>query len=254
MHDVLNLYKPVGITPLECIKRFQKQHPEYANIPLGYAGRLDPMADGVLLILAGDANKKRKSYEALRKNYTFELMFGIATDTYDRLGIITKIKLPVDKTIIEKQLPKVLDETKHMTEQSYPPYSSRTVNGKPLYYWARKKQLDEIQIPSHSVTIHECTLEKLEETSIDLLTERVMEIKKVAGDFRQSAILSQWDTFFSKHKTPLLTATISLSCSSGTYIRSLCDEIGEKLGYLGIATRITRTAVGDYALIDSQRV
>ena len=60
---VLNLYKPQGVTPLELIDRFRQKHPEYKDEKLGYAGRLDPMAEGILLVLVGDENKKRKTYE-----------------------------------------------------------------------------------------------------------------------------------------------------------------------------------------------
>ena len=59
------LNKAIGETPLELILKFKRKNPEYENEKIAYAGRLDPMADGLLLLLLGEENKKRKSYEDL---------------------------------------------------------------------------------------------------------------------------------------------------------------------------------------------
>ena len=64
---VLSIYKPLGKTPLEIIKEVKKQYPEYADESIGYAGRLDPMAEGILLLLISEENLKRKKYEKLPK-------------------------------------------------------------------------------------------------------------------------------------------------------------------------------------------
>ena len=63
MQKVLLLKKKVGETPLEIISEFKKNNLEYQNQKLGYAGRLDPMAEGLLLVLIGEECKKRKEYE-----------------------------------------------------------------------------------------------------------------------------------------------------------------------------------------------
>jgi len=86
MQKVLNLYKQTGVTPLQTIKQLQKRYPEYQDSKLGYAGRLDPMAEGVLLVLVDEENKKRRTYESLEKEYEFYMLFGVKTDTYDILG------------------------------------------------------------------------------------------------------------------------------------------------------------------------
>ena len=58
MKKILKLYKKEGETPLEAIERFRRKNPEYRNEKMTYAGRLDPMAEGVLLVLAGNECKK----------------------------------------------------------------------------------------------------------------------------------------------------------------------------------------------------
>ena len=89
MESVLNLYKERGETPLERIERFRKTHPEYRKLPMSYAGRLDPMAEGVLLVLVGEENRNRETHLSLTKKYEFDVLFGFATDTYDVLGVLT---------------------------------------------------------------------------------------------------------------------------------------------------------------------
>ena len=57
----IKLYKEKGETPLERLDRFREENPEYGEVKLSYAGRLDPMAEGVMLILIGDENKEREN-------------------------------------------------------------------------------------------------------------------------------------------------------------------------------------------------
>jgi tRNA pseudouridine55 synthase len=116
MENVLRLYKNPGETPLECLERFRVANPEYTNEKMTYAGRLDPMAEGVLIVLAGEECKKKDEYLGLDKEYIFEVLFGIQSDTYDILGI-PKIAEKKDfdiKSFVGKRI------------QEYPAYSSRT--------------------------------------------------------------------------------------------------------------------------------
>lgn len=88
MKNVLLLEKRVGETPLECLNRFRAAHPEYAEVPMTYAGRLDPMANGLLLVLAGDLVHRKDDFLGLDKEYRATVVFGVSTDTYDGLGKI----------------------------------------------------------------------------------------------------------------------------------------------------------------------
>ena len=84
--QVLNLYKQLGETPRERLERLRVQKPHYEHEVLSYAGRLDPMAEGVMLCLVGSANKRREAYLELSKEYVLDILFGFSTDTYDVLG------------------------------------------------------------------------------------------------------------------------------------------------------------------------
>src|SRR6266516_7262353 len=88
MDDLIIVNKPVGMTPLQAINEIKKHMPIVKNEKITYAGRLDPLAHGVLLLLIGEAVKKREEYLALPKTYEFEALLGIETDTYDILGYV----------------------------------------------------------------------------------------------------------------------------------------------------------------------
>ncbi len=252
MEKVLCLYKPVGPSPLQVIHAFRQKNPEYRNVPLGYAGRLDPMAKGILLVLVGDENKKRKIYEDLPKEYSFRAVFGIATDTYDVMGRIihTNQTLPIN---VKEKIQEVLPSFFGIYMQEYPPYSSRTVQGKPLYYWARENKLTEIVIPKKQVEIFSLKLESVSEITCTQLVEKAKKaIVSASGDFRQKEILNDWDLFLEKNNNNSFPiAQLSLHCSSGTYVRQIIYELALHLRTHAIALEITRTKVKDFSLEDA---
>ena len=89
---VIIVNKRAGLTPLECINEIKKTKPEWAHLPLTYAGRLDPLATGVLVVLIGDECHKKDEYLNLPKEYLVTILFGFATDTYDLMGLVTETK------------------------------------------------------------------------------------------------------------------------------------------------------------------
>lgn len=257
MQHLIALYKPVGLTPLEVINRFRLVNPEFAHEKIGYAGRLDPMAHGMLLLMIGEKTKQKDTYLSLTKTYEFEIVFGLQTDTYDLLGYLkkTNIKQPSqDVNIFVNSFVKA-----HVGKQlqSYPPYSSRTVNGKPLFWYAKNNKLSEITIPQHEIEIFdfvflsagEITLQKLQKQTLTAITS-------VTGDFRQNEIIKRWEELFMKNKlnTKLPTATFRVFCSSGTYVRELAQQMGEELGCGAIAVDILRTAIGTFSIDDAIRL
>ncbi|MBI5452916.1 hypothetical protein HY945_05645 [Candidatus Gottesmanbacteria bacterium] len=295
MKQLLNIYKPQGSTPLEAIKLVRKKFPELKNEKIGYAGRLDPLAHGVLLLMIGEEITKQKDkFLNLPKEYEFEVVFGISTDTYDALGILqnksviarSESRLNREKTTkqsqLNKRLPRSFSVARNDVEkfissklgkqtQIYPPFSSKTVNGKPLFWWAKNNKLAEIKIPEREIEIYDFKLLEIKQISAIKLKEKIMkQIELVDGDFRQEKIKTKWEEFFTNYchaelnsasinkKNPkqvlddaFTTARFSISCSSGTYIRSLTNELGGKLGIGAITLDINRTKVGDNLLQNS---
>ncbi|HEX9805051.1 MAG TPA: hypothetical protein VGA67_05190, partial [Candidatus Dojkabacteria bacterium] len=132
MQKILQIDKRVGETPLEAIEKFRENHPEYEDVKMAYAGRLDPMASGLLLVLIGEECRKRDQYQNLDKVYEFEIILGIETDSLDILGLITKNSLQYRKSEILPQLERIVAKFPKKFKQKYPLYSSKTINGKPL--------------------------------------------------------------------------------------------------------------------------
>lgn len=245
---VLNLYKRLGETPRERLERLRGQRREYQHEILSYAGRLDPMAEGVLLCLVGAANKRREAYLDLDKEYVLDILFGFSTDTYDVLGRV--METGDAATLTKQQIEKGLNEFRGKIEQEYPPYSSKTVEGRSLFEWARNNALGALVLPSRAVTVREISIESLYKvTEAQLLAYIESSVDKVQGDFRQEEILRTWQRHLTKDGKRLFkAATVKIACTSGTYARSIAHGLGQDLGVPALALHILRTKVGEYSV------
>ena len=214
-----------------------------------YAGRLDPMANGVLLILAGDETKNKEKYLALSKEYEFKILFGFATDTYDILGKITsKIDyFPNNKSALEKEIKKNIKYFRGKFVQNYPVFSSKTVKGKPLFWYAREGKSVEPQ--SREVFVKSLALKKISTINgAKLLQDINKRINKVDGDFRQEEILKIWQkNLASRRSKKFFIAELKIKCSTGTYVRGIAHSLGEKMGIPVLAFTIKRTKIGKWS-------
>jgi len=245
---ILNLYKKLGETPKEALEKLRHVQPELEKSRLTYAGRLDPMAEGVLLVLEGDYTEEDKdNILNLKKQYYFEVLFGFKSDTFDILGLADK----TDNSLADQaKLIPVLSEIKNLTEMPYPPFSSKTLGGVPLFILARKGNLDKSMLPKRRINIF--SLQKVAESQIsspDLLKLILERISLVKGDFRQKEIEKRWQTLLSgQEKENFLVCGFRAEVSTGTYIRGLVDLLGDKLKIGALCLKIVREKVGDYGL------
>lgn len=250
---VVNLYKNLGETPRERLERLRMQKAHYAHEVLSYAGRLDPMAEGVLLCLVGSANKRREQYLDLSKEYTLDVLFGFSTDTYDVLGRVMDSGDP--GAVRPAAIKKALNEFRGHVAQEYPPFSSKTVAGKSLFEWARGNSLGALVLPERSVLVYDISLEGVYKVAEPALLGYIESgVDKVQGDFRQDEILRLWKRSLKQNgDRSFPCATIKVSCSSGTYMRSIAHALGKELGVPALALHILRTKVGEYSVEDSLR-
>ena len=256
MQHVLIVNKPLGMTPLQVIEKLKQTDPAYEEQKITYAGRLDPMAHGVLLLVVGDEIKRKSHYLSLPKTYEFTVLFGVETDTYDLLGIVQHKKENKTPENVKEIVNTFVRYYEGAFDQEYPPYSSKTVNGKPLFWWAKMGKLHEITIPKRPIEIYSFELlsfGSIEKTNLHQQIRTT--IPAIQGDFRQKAILEQWENYFrkTKHKT-FTTATFRISCSSGTYVRGLAHELGNVLNCGAIAIDIFRTAIGEYTIQTAMKI
>ncbi len=241
------LDKPIGKTPLTLLNDCRAQFPEYHSVKIGYAGRLDPMAEGLVLYMVGEENKNRDAYLGLDKEYEIEILFGIETESYDVLGLIKEAKnYKTDE--VSKELPLLLPRFTGEIEQHFPPYSSKPFNGKPLYYWARQGKMDQIELPSKKRTINSIeVLEKNEIPKKPLQKAIFGKLELVEGDFNQHAIKEGWRGIFARsEKNSWSVYKLKVNCSSGTYMRTLAHEVGKAMGVGACALSIRRTRIGCY--------
>ncbi|MFA6177310.1 MAG: hypothetical protein WC694_00210 [Candidatus Paceibacterota bacterium] len=253
MKNILLLNKKEGETPLMVLNNFCKKHKKYKDVKMTYAGRLDPMARGLLLVLSGEEVKNKEKYLNLEKEYDFEILFGFTTDTYDILGKVTSsASLGLDE-LTEKEIKKHLKSFLGESVQKYPIYSSKTVKGKPLFSYARRGE--EVEVPERKIFIKKLKLEKIREIDNKRLFKNIEKrIRNVKGDFRQDEILEIWRKELNLQQEPqqgeslLKIASFKIRCSSGTYVRVIANTLGNKLKIPALAFSIKRTKVGKYVI------
>ena len=245
MEKVLNLYKPRGQTPLEILQAFQAANPEYGKEKMTYAGRLDPMAEGVLLALVGEETKNREAYTDLSKEYVFEFILGLSTDTYDLLGLVKDVQ---DEKASSSIIKEYIEKQKGRFIQKYPPFSSKVVGGKSLFSLAKAGRLKEKDLPSHEVEIIESEYLGKRVLSKDELLEFIENtVLYVKGDFRQKQILVDWNNRLDKsERNEYIVHKARVFVSSGFYVRQFVFDIGKMFNTGAVTFSILRAKVGIY--------
>jgi len=242
------LTKRLGETPFQCVDRYKKDNPALRYVPITYAGRLDPMAEGLLLGLSGEAIAKKEEYLNLGKTYEFDVLWEFDTDTSDILGIVSGDDLTLFPTVDEVKT----EIKKHIGqfEQKYPAYSSQTVGGKSLIEWSRLGRIREVEIPSHTVELF--SVEHLSRRFVsgqDLLDNIVARIGLVNGDFRQQEISTKWKKLLEHKKEKLFTIDkLSADVSGGFYVRQFVVDIAKNLGTLATTYHIQRNRIGEFTI------
>lgn len=250
------LDKKVGETPLSAILQWKKEHPIYAGVSACYAGRLDPMASGKLLILLGEECKQQSKYTNLDKEYEIEILLDMGSDTGDALGMpqYSGAESKVDECILQNIFHQELGA--HL--RPYPIFSSKTVQGKPLFLHALEGSIASVQIPEHLERIYRIQSESTCLISQESLAERISKFldlvprteevsKRLGADFRVDAIRMQWNSIFNAIPPRNFSVLrLRVVCASGTYMRSLAGRIGESLHTNALALSIRRTKIGKY--------
>lgn len=175
---------------------------------VGHTGTLDPMATGVLPLLLGQGTKLSKYLINHDKTYIATIQLGKKTDTLDSEGSILEERIVDGKLLNKENVQRVLECQIGKQIQTPPIYSAIKVNGKKLYEYARKGV--EVEIPKREIEIYNIELLDINE-------------KDKTIEFR-------------------------VHCSKGTYIRTLCENIAEKLGTIGYMKELNRVQVGQFNL------
>ena len=177
---------------------------------VGHAGTLDPLAEGLMVVMLNGATKFSDYLMKKDKEYYVEFELGYETDTYDYEGEVIK-KFNGNINLSKEKIEKIENEFLGDIEQVPPMYSAIKINGEKLYNLARKGL--EIERESRKVKIY--YIKDIE------YNEKINKISFTTG------------------------------VSSGTYIRSLVHDIGEKIGVYATMTKLIRTKIDEYNLEDA---
>ncbi|MEK3545170.1 MULTISPECIES: tRNA pseudouridine(55) synthase TruB [Lactobacillus] len=185
---------------------------------IGHAGTLDPEVTGVLPIAIGQATKLIEMMHTRPKEYIGTGLFGYSTDSYDATGTVLKEKKliqPFSGAEIQENMNKFVGEI----VQVPPIYSAVKVNGKHLYEYAREGI--EVERPQRRVEVKQ----------YDLTKEPVFDINTGQESF-----------------------DFKIKCSKGTYVRSLVNDLGEKLDCPATMTYLRRTASSGFDITQAVKL
>lgn len=178
---------------------------------MGHAGTLDPLASGLMIIGINRGTKKLNDFLKLSKVYDAEILLGKSTTTGDMEGEIIESKKVEEIDLNE--IKKILKEIKGKISLPVPMYSAIKIKGTPLYRHARKGT--DIKPPIKDMEI------------INI---------KLKDNF-------QYEDFY--------VLDLEIEVSSGTYIRSIAEEIGRRLNIPATLKNLRRTSIGKFKIKDA---
>lgn len=190
---------------------------------IGHAGTLDPGASGLLLLLVGRGARLAELLQAEDKTYVAEMFLGVATDTQDAFG--TVLSKQRDFALHRSRLVEVMESFVGSSLQLPPMTSAVRRHGKRLYELAREGL--EAERPPRPVEVHSLTLLRIEPHGTAPGTED--------GPFGFGT-----------------RVTFRVHCSKGTFVRTLCHDMGRRLGCGAFMSFLLRTRAGDVDLTQAR--
>jgi tRNA pseudouridine55 synthase len=181
---------------------------------IGHAGTLDPLASGLLIICVGKHTKKIDYFQSLTKTYTGTFVFGKTTPSIDLETDFDK-SYPIEHITNELIFEKINSHLIGDIKQIPPIYSAIKLDGRRLYTHARNGVAEsELNIKIRDASVYTFTFDAIKFPEVDF----------------------------------------EISCSKGTYIRSIVRDLGELLDSGAYLKKLVRTKIGDYAIEDAQSI
>ncbi len=205
MLGILNLNKPPGMSSRDAVNAVVRRTGR--KIKVGHAGTLDPIAQGVLIVLIGKATRLADFVHQYPKSYSGTFRIGYQSNTDDSEGDIVPVEDAPNVTLndIEAACQQFVGDI----QQTPPQFSAVKINGKRAYKLARRGE--SVDIPPRQVTIHKLGVSRFSDPEFDL----------------------------------------EMTCSTGTYVRSLGRDLARSLGSQAIMTDLTRSSIGPFGISDS---
>ncbi len=210
----------------------------FRKTKIGHAGTLDPAATGLLVVGIGSATRLLEYLEGMEKTYTFRAYFGFTSESYDCESPLRPFQnflrpdggeelKPKPRTaetatvndeilLTAASIEKALDSFRGKIEQAPPNYSAIKIDGERAYDRARAGE--DFILPKREVIVYDLRMDFFETAPPH------------SGSF----------------------ADFTMTCSKGTYVRSLVHDLGLALGCGAVTDRIRRIAIGPYRVEKAQ--
>jgi tRNA pseudouridine(55) synthase len=244
----ISVYKNIGKSCTDLVNEIRQNYPPDTKI--GFSGRLDEMAHGMVTILIGDETKNTTTYHNLNKIYKFRFIVGLETDTTSVLGLFNN-KPNSNNHITNDEICNQIEKTKNTTfMQEYHTFSSFVPKHdkikKPLWWWSTNNLIHEIkEMPKKEVCIYDVDVKNIKTISLtEFMNETFTNLSSLQDDkFRKAEIIDQWKKF---QETTLYTSFVEFECeiktSSGFYIRQYVKDLAQSLNINLLVTEINRIA------------
>lgn len=223
MDGVLIIDKPAGMTSHDVVARVRKIVGERR---VGHTGTLDPFATGVLVVLVGRATRLAQYLSGAEKEYEAVIRLGYATDTGDVTGARVEedksefhAKAQSPQSIREEEIETALASLRGELEQIPPMYSAKKIAGRKLYELARRGE----EVERKSVRVN------------------VSEFEAIAPD----------GPLLTRNDDGSYDLKVRVVCSAGTYIRTLAEDFGQRLGLGAHVASLRRTRAGRFTVADA---
>ena len=213
MNGALIIDKPAGMTSHDVVARVRKLIGERR---VGHTGTLDPFATGVLVVLVGRATRLAQFLNNSEKEYEALIRFGFRTDTGDITGNRIAEETQRTQSLLKEEIEAAMSSLCGEIEQTPPMYSAKKVGGRKLYELAR--QGEEVARAPARVMIHSFELQ------------------------------SRGDDYLRMHDDGSADLAARVGCSAGTYIRTLAEDLGKKLGVGAHLAALRRTRAGQFRI------
>lgn len=211
--NILLIDKPKGITSFDVIRRLRTK---LGIRKFGHGGTLDPLASGLMIIAKNEGTKLLSHYLKLDKEYVAEILIGERRSTGDMEGEILEEKAVT--CLDEQEVKKAVASLLGTLTLPVSAYSAIKKDGVPMYKRARKAERTGetvTELPVRDMIVKEAELQKIE------------------------------------NRADRVVLTVRFFVGSGTYIRSLAEVLGQRLGYPATLQNLRRTKIGNFDIKDA---
>jgi len=231
MEGLVIFNKPKDISSYKVVEFFQKK----LKKKVGHGGTLDKLAEGILILGIDKYTKELDKFlKHSIKTYIAEIKLGAKSTTYDKEGEIIYLADNRIKDIKDEEIIKVIENFIGEIEQIPPKFSALKIKGRPAYLLARKKE--DFEIKPRKARIYDI---------------KILEIRRIKENLKKISnrlLVDDSSNILTSNQAEFIILKIEVICSSGTYIRSLANDIGEKLGIGGYINDLKRIKINEFSI------